>query len=168
MPLTSDRLRELLGTLRFTESLSERSRALLARVGVVRDVAARETIFREGSECRSTYVIEAGHVGLDVSVSGRGVVRLLTLGPGDLLAWSGIVGGARMTASAVALEPTRLVEFSAVELRDLAERDHEFGFAWMRATAEALAKRLTATRLQMLDLFDLPSGGEAPSWRDKR
>jgi hypothetical protein len=33
------------------------------------------------------------------------------------------------------------------------QSDHEFGYQFMRLLSMALAQRLTATRLQLLDLF---------------
>lgn len=159
MTLNSNSLRDLLATLRFTGALPDKSLQALAGSGVVRDYAAGQTLFREGTTSEETYVIVAGHVALDMHVAHRGAARLVTLGPGDLVGWSGVVGDNRMTASAVALEATRVVAFPAQRITELCESDHEFGYAWMRATAAALARRLVATRLQLLDLFAAPSGG---------
>lgn len=163
MTLNSNTLRELLATLRFTGSLPDKSLHALAGAGVVRDYAAGQILFREGSASDETYVIVAGHVALDMHVEHRGAARLVTLGPGDLVGWSGVVGDKRMTTSAVALEASRVVAFPARRITELCESDHEFGYAWMRATAAALARRLLATRLQLLDLFAAPSSGPSLS-----
>jgi len=157
MPLTTNDLRELLGSLRFTGPLPAKSLNALASLGSVRDYGGMETVFREGSASDATFVIVSGQIALEMQISGRGSVQILSLGPGDMLAWSGMVGDRRMTATAKTLESSRLIAFPAQKILELAESDHEFGFAWMRALAEALARRLVATRLQFLDLFAEPS-----------
>ena len=78
----------------------------------------------------------------------------MTLGPGDLLAWSALLGERRMTATAIATSPARLLAASAPDLKALCDADHEFGYELMQGMAQALAKRLTATRLQLLNLYD--------------
>ena len=58
-----------------------------------------------------------------------------------------------MTATALVLENSVLIELPGAELLQLCEIDHDFGYALMRRLATTLSKRLVATRLQMLDLF---------------
>lgn len=162
MPLTTNELRELLASLRFTGPLPANSLSALASIGTLRDCGAGEIVFREGSASVETFVIVSGQVALEMQIPGRGATPILTLGPGDMLAWSGVVGDRRMTTTAKSLEPTRLIAFSARRILELAESDHEFGFVWMRAMAEALARRLIATRLQFLDLFGDPPHRSSP------
>lgn len=152
---------ELLGQLPFSARLSPAAVAKLARLVVLRDFPAGAVLFTEGATHPWVYLIAAGDVGLEMCVPARGCSRILTLGPGDLLVWSALLGSGRMTATAVALTPTRVLAVPAQALRDLCEQDHDFGYEWMRATAEALAKRLVATRLQLLDLYG--PGGESGS-----
>jgi CRP-like cAMP-binding protein len=83
----------------------------------------------------------------------RACTRILTLGPGDIVAWSALLDEGLMTATAVATEDTELIQFSGVELRTLCDADSRLGCGLMRRVAEALADRLLATRLQLLDLF---------------
>jgi CRP-like cAMP-binding protein len=71
-----------------------------------------------------------------------------------MVGWSALLGEqGKMTASAIAVEDTELVVVQAERLRRLCEVSHDFGFHLMRSMASALAKRLLATRLQLLDLF---------------
>lgn len=144
---------ELLGQLQFGTHLSPAAAAKLAPLLTVREFPAGTVLFEEGALHPWVYLIAAGDVGLEMCVPARGCTRILTLGPGDLLVWSALVGSGRMTATAVALTPTRVLAIPAEALRTLCEQDHDFGYEWMRATAAALAKRLVATRLQLLDLY---------------
>ena len=110
-------------------------------------------IFREGDAADSVQIIVSGQVALEMNIPARGAMRLLTLGRGDLLGWSGVLGGTESTASARALTDVELIRFPAHELAALCEHNHEAGFQIMRRLAWALSKRLTATRLQLLDLY---------------
>lgn len=148
-------LLERLQDLSFTASLPEAVLARLAETATWRELETGEFLFREGEDDRHLYMVCIGGVALDMNVPGRGTTRILTLGAGDMVGWSAIVGSGRMTTSGVALEPTSVIALDAETLRQIADSDHEVGYHVMRRMATALAKRLVATRLQLLDLFDL-------------
>lgn len=125
----------------------------LAGLFTRRDFPAGGVVFEEGARHPWLHLIASGQVALEMCVPARGCTRILTLGPGDLLAWSALLGNGRMTAAAVALVPTATLVASGEVLNSLCESDRDFGYEWMHAVAVALAKRLTATRLQLLDLY---------------
>jgi CRP-like cAMP-binding protein len=146
-------LAKILGKLRFSEALAEGLLEQVAAAARLREFAAGSVLFREGARNDELMVIASGRVALDMQVPGRGDVRILSLGPGDMLAWSALVGGGRMTTSAVALEDTQVVAIRAADALALCEADLALGYHLMRQVAQALANRLVATRLQLLDLF---------------
>ena len=125
----------------------------LGRIAHARAYAVGEILFSEGSEHPEFHVIVDGHVRLDMFVPRRGRVPILTAGPGDVLAWSSLIGNTVMTSTAVALDAVRTVAFPSEQLLGLCESEHEVGFHVMRQLASALSRRLLATRLQLLDLF---------------
>jgi CRP-like cAMP-binding protein len=45
----------------------------------------------------------------------------------------------------------------AEKLRQLAEKDHDFGYLLMRRLANVVASRLMVTRLQLIDMFAEPA-----------
>ncbi len=144
-------LRQRLSQLHFSAELPAAALDRVAEIGELRECQAGEVLFREGSERREFYVLISGRLVLSMQVPGRGDVPILTLGPGDPVAWSALIGDARMTTSAVATESARLICISAERLDNLCRQDHEFGYYWMRALAIALSQRLMATRRQLLD-----------------
>lgn len=125
---------------------------------------AGTVIFHEGQRSDAFYVVYRGHVTLEMCLPARGCTRLLTLGPGELLGWSALVGDGRMTAAATAADDVELIELSGTDLIRQCEADPLFGYRLMRRLAAALAKRLLATRLQMLDMYtaDAPSAEAKP------
>lgn len=153
-----DELRQTLATLHLSAHWSEGTIAKLAELLKPVDFAAASIIFSEGDVQPSLYLIVAGEVALEMCVPARGCTRILTLGPGDLLAWSAIVADSRMTATAIAVTAVRTLAASSRDLRALCESDHQFGYEFMRELAAALSKRLVATRLQLLDLYDVSGG----------
>jgi CRP-like cAMP-binding protein len=57
------------------------------------------------------------------------------------------------TASARAVEETTVFAMKGGHLMDLCREDPELGFELYRALSEIIMARLTATRLQLLDVF---------------
>ncbi len=124
------------------------------------DKIAREELFPPGSqlfaeaiEHPDLHIILQGHVRLEMTIPPRGRQPLLSLGPGDILAWSAVLSDGRMTASAIALDSVRTASIPGRLLRGLCEADPELGYQVMKQLAAALSRRLFATRLQLLDLF---------------
>jgi CRP/FNR family cyclic AMP-dependent transcriptional regulator len=154
--LKSDDVLEQLRTLRLLESVPDQILRKLSDIGVVERASANSTLFSEGARCDRMFFVIDGMIALDMNVPRREPTRILTIGPGEVLAWSAVVGDQRMTATATALEETRLVAIDASTLSQLCERDHQIGYALMKCLASALSRRLLATRLQLLDLFAQP------------
>jgi CRP-like cAMP-binding protein len=157
---------ELIETLRgatFLDGLADEH--LRALAGIAEQVNASEgsVVFREGDEHPATYLVVRGAVALEVRARGRETTRLQTVGPGEVLGWSPVLGRDAMTATARALAPAALLRFDAGRLLALCEADPRFGFEFMKRTARALSRRLTAARLQMLDVYRLEPSGAWPA-----
>jgi CRP-like cAMP-binding protein len=144
---------ETLAALAFFQALPRSSLERVARLADEVYFAADECLFREGAVNTRLMVVVHGRVALDMRVPGRGDVRILSLGPGDLVAWSALLGDGRMTTSAVALEATQVVALPAADVRAMCQADSELGYRLLERVAASLANRLVATRLQLLDLF---------------
>ena len=139
--------------LSFAENLSPAGVEQLAVLASERTYPAGTIVFREGRQNEDLMFVRSGCIALDMRVPRRGDVRIMSLGSGDLLAWSALLGERRMTATATALEETRVFAIPANEFQRICQADPELGFQFMREAARALANRLVATRLQLLDLF---------------
>jgi CRP/FNR family transcriptional regulator, cyclic AMP receptor protein len=144
---------ELLKTVRLLQAIPERLLAKLSPMAAVESAAANRVLFTEGALCDRIYFVVDGLIALDMYVPRRDPTRILTVGPGEVLAWSALLSDQRMTATATVLEDSQLIALAAGPLRELCDADHEIGSVLMRAMALALSRRLLATRLQLLDLF---------------
>ncbi|ARZ72087.1 cyclic nucleotide-binding domain-containing protein [Streptomyces sp. HU2014] len=110
-------------------------------------------IFEEQGRADRFWIIRSGAVTLDLTLPGRRVAAVETLGTGDLLGWSWMFPPYEWGFGAEALSPVRAYEFDGAEARALCEEDPALGFAVVRAVAEILGHRLQSARTRLLDLY---------------
>lgn len=137
----------------FGAGLSPETVARLAGIAEMKEVEVGTELTREGQVTDSLAIVLAGRVALRMLVPERGMVTILTVEPGDIVGWSAIVPPHRGTATAVAIEPVRLLELPGERLRALLRSDHALAASVYPRVLQAVGRRLSATRLQLLDLF---------------
>jgi CRP-like cAMP-binding protein len=145
---------ETLEKIDFLEGFPPEYLKPLAAVAEVVSVPADEVLFREGEKSPCIYLVISGKVGLEIWVTGNGLTRVQTVGPGRLLGWTPILTQGPMTARAIALEPCRLLAINAMQALEACAQNPRFGMEFMRRTAIALSRRLNATRQQLLDAYE--------------
>lgn len=151
--MEADQLKFILEELRFSADFPSDVIGSIAAGASLATFKQGDFLFREGVENHNLFLIRLGRVALEMNVPGRGPVRLMTLGPGEMVGWSALIGQGHMTASAIVVQDAELVVSPADKLLQECEASGEFGYQLMRQMAEALSRRLVATRLQLLDLF---------------
>jgi CRP/FNR family cyclic AMP-dependent transcriptional regulator len=145
---------EILSANPWFESLREDHLSTIVSIASLCQWQAGETIFREGDRDQYLYMILSGRVALDISVPTRGRVTILTLSKNDVFGWSAVLPVVEIkTAGARAIIATQAIAFDAIALREACDRDHELGFLVYRRLTNIIAGRLTATRLQLLDMY---------------
>ncbi len=150
----------------FGAGLSPEAIARLASIAQIREVEAGAAVHREGQVSEALGIVLAGRVALRMLVPERGMVTILTVEPGDIVGWSAVVPPHRSTSDGVAIEPVRLLELPGDRLRGLLRADHALAASVYPRILQAVARRLAATRFQLLDLFARESWGrpEGRSW----
>jgi CRP-like cAMP-binding protein len=143
----------------FLEGMSDAELSTLAALAVQVRFAKDQMIFREGDESSYFYLLLDGKVALEVPSPGR-TIRIATLGRDDELGWSSVLTPARKHFQARALEAVRAVAFDGPRLLACCEQDCRLGYDIMRRVLGVVAERLTATRMQLLDIFS-PTGVKA-------
>ena len=108
---------------------------------------------REGEETSLLAIVIAGRVALQMHGPERGTTTILTVEPGDIVGWSALVPPHRSTSTAVALEESTLLVFESRRLRALLDADVALAATLYPRLLEALGRRLSATRHQLLDLY---------------
>jgi CRP/FNR family transcriptional regulator, cyclic AMP receptor protein len=134
-------------------SLSPRVRERLAAIGRHATFATGEVVLRDGVPTPFLGLVEAGRIGLRLSVPERGNQTVVTIEPGELVGWSAVVPPYRATAEAVALEPTGVEIFEADALRQLLAADPEVAAELLPILLACVSDRLTTSWQQLLDLF---------------
>ena len=125
--------------------LAELSRTFTAEPG--------QELFREGDESVVFGVVIKGRVALRTRVPERGDFTILTVEPGDVYGWSALVPPYRSTSTAVAIEAVEAITFEGPALRAALREDAALAQALYPRVLVAVARRLNATRVQLLDLF---------------
>ena len=125
--------------------LAEFSRTFTAEPG--------QELFREGDESKVFGVVIKGRVALRTHVPERGDFTILTVEPGDVYGWSALVPPYRATSTAVAIEAVEAITFEGPALRAALREDAALAQALYPRVLVAVARRLNATRVQLLDLF---------------
>jgi CRP-like cAMP-binding protein len=115
-------------------------------------------LIREGEIANKFFLIRSGRVALEIDVSGRGGLRIQTVGPGEVLGWSWLISPYRWHFNGVAVMDTRVIALDAECLRNKCENDKHFGYEMLKRLAVVMEKRLEATRMQLLDLYGTTAG----------
>jgi len=140
----------------FFEGLSEDYIALIA--GCARNVVfdPDEVAFRLGDKADEFYLIRNGRMAVEVYGQKAEPVTIQTVDDGDVLGWSWLFPPYRWQFDARALEVTRALALDGECLRGKCDADHDLGYELMKRFSALITERLTATRIQLLDLYGNP------------
>lgn len=141
----------------FFHGLDERYLKLV--VGCASNVRfeAGQFIFHEGEQANHFYLIRHGIVALEVFAPNRGSLTIQTLDDGEILGWSWLIPPYQWRFDARAVENTRAIALDGKCLREKCEEDHDLGYELLKRFASILGQRLEATRIQLLDIYGIPS-----------
>jgi CRP-like cAMP-binding protein len=162
--MTTQSVVSVLRRVHFLSDASDEFLDRLAPLARTISLPAGSVIFRQGDTATSFYLLVEGSVALEISAPAIGCKRILTVESGELLGWSPALGQPRMTATARALSDVLAVALDAAGCLALCDSEPQFGYELMKRTAIALAKRLNATRLQLLNVY----GDEMPRVSEER
>lgn len=148
-------LQRILADHPFARGLNDRHLELLLGCASNVRFEAGQLLFREGEEANQFYLIREGKVAVELFAAERGLINILTLGEGEVLGWSWLVPPYRWRFDAHAIESTRTIALDGKCLREKSERDHDLGYELLRRIAHIMEERLQATRLQLLNVYEI-------------
>ena len=123
--------------------------------------AANSFIFKTGEPAEDFYIIESGEVAVEIYSPPKGPLTILTLGMNDILGWSWLYPPYTWHFEARANSDVKTYAFDAHKMRHLCHEDYEFGYHFSNCFGKVMLQRLSATRLQLLDVYgvdiDYPS-----------
>ena len=137
----------------FGAGLSDQSRRHLAELARDYDAPAGARLLREGDETRELGVLVSGRVALTQRVPGHESVTIMTVDPGDIFGWTALIPPFIATSSFTAMAPVHVLALDGARLRTVLHTDLELAAGLYQQLLEAVARRLMATRQQLLDVY---------------
>jgi len=137
----------------FGAALGPETQARLAGIARIVHAPEGQVLLREGEHTENVLIVMSGRIALRMLVPERGMVTILTVEPGDVVGWSALLPPHRATCHAFAIEDTELLCLDGEDLRAMLRADHALAANVYPRVLQAVARRLAATRVQLLDLF---------------
>jgi len=134
----------------FLRGMSRDQLSVLAEPACDVRFPAKRRLFNDGGNATRFWLIQCGHVSLDLNVPGEGPVVIETIGMGELLGWSWLFPPFKWAFGAAAATAVEAFEFDAPAVRDRCGADPALGNELNQRISEVLAKRLRATRIRLI------------------
>jgi CRP-like cAMP-binding protein len=142
-------LPEEMEDIEFLQNLGPMWAGQVAALAQLKECPAGTVLFHEGRDASFIYLLLQGTVSLEIEVWPSKTVHAQTVGPGQVLGWSPVLGQGPMTATAITTARCRLAAIPINRLLHLCERDPHFGMALMQQIAVAVSQRLKAARFRL-------------------
>jgi len=142
----------------FLHGVSPDHLAVLAQAASDATFPAGHRFFEDGGHATCFWLVQSGHVTVDVDVPGQGRVPIGTIGMGELMGWSWLFPPFLWAFGAVAAGPVETFEFDARTVRVQCACDPALGYEVTRRVAEVLTKRLKSTRSRLITVSIQPAG----------
>jgi CRP/FNR family transcriptional regulator, cyclic AMP receptor protein len=149
-----------LGQHAFVRGMTDHQLATLSRACWVAPLRAGHRLFEEGGTAQRFWLLQSGHVALDLHSPGHDRLIVETLGPGDLVGLSWFIPPYQWQFGATAVQDTVTFELNAIAVRAACEEDPALGYALLRRVMSVASSRLHATRVRLLDLYGGPGTGQ--------
>lgn len=140
----------------FVQDLDREHVATLAGCAQNRNFETGEYLWRQGEQADVFYLIRSGKIALEIFVPHQGPLQIETVGEGEAFGWSWLVPPYRWHFDVRAVTPVRAFVLDGHCLRQKLEQDPNLGYQLLKRFVPVLAKRLTATRLKLLDMYGGP------------
>ncbi len=145
--------RALLSKTRFAAGMSPDVCRRLAALATVTEVPPGTAVIREGEPIAALGVVISGRIALRLNLPGVGPQTILTVDDGDVFGWSAVMPGSLSTSTGTALVATQTLMFERERLLAAMAEDCELASAVYQRMLKVVARRLAATRVQLLDLY---------------
>jgi CRP/FNR family transcriptional regulator, cyclic AMP receptor protein len=137
-------------TQRFLRGMESRQLDALAEAASEVMFPRGHRIFADGDYAGKFWLIESGHVALDVLVPGEGLAVIGRVGIGGLVGWSWLLPPYRWAFGAVCVTEVKALEFNAQAVKDRCAADPALRGELTRRLFEVVAGRLQDTRTRLI------------------
>lgn len=116
-------------------------------------LASGSRLAKEGEPSESFYLIVTGRVAIEIQSPRRGPLQIQTVSAGEIVGWSWLIPPHRWHFDARIVDAVEAIALDGACLRAKCESDHELGYQIIHRLMAVVSQRLSATRLQILDVF---------------
>lgn len=149
----NETLRREVGATWFGAGLPADALARLVALGDVREIEPGTQVLAEGTPTPELVLLLRGRARVTEREPGREELTLMTVEAGDIVGWSVLLSPMPATATVTAIEPCWLIAFPGTALRAQLAIDPVLSAAVHRQALDAVARRLLATRQQLMDMY---------------
>lgn len=103
-------------------------------------------ILKEGSRARRLFILSQGTVALSIHRGKGELITEIVKKKGDLFGWSALVSPRKYTATAKALENSRVLSVEGKDMEHLFKRHPSLGLLFLQRLCSLIAARLYHTR----------------------
>jgi CRP/FNR family transcriptional regulator, cyclic AMP receptor protein len=143
----------LLGRTWFGADMPEETRARLAELATFVDIPQGAHVVQEGLPCQELGIVVSGRIALRMALPGGEDRTILTVDTGDVFGWSAVLQPPVATSTGIAVVPSRAILIDGERLRTAMGVDCDLAAAVYRRLLVSVSRRLSATRVQLLDLY---------------
>jgi CRP/FNR family transcriptional regulator len=115
-----------------------------------------ETLFKEGDEGKALYVISNGEIQVSKNIKGIQDKVLAVLGPGSIVGEMALLETQKRSATAIALQNSKVLEITRSDFNSLIEINPTAGFKIMLSIARLLSNRLRKMDEEFIKIFSQP------------
>lgn len=135
---------ETLKSIKILAGLEQEQFDMLLPFSEIVEKKKGEMLFQVGGEAKEVFFLLEGKISINVKLSSRpetvGIVVLQQ--PGQLVGWSGLIGGSHYTASGLCQEDTKFLSVQGAELMKVLEHNTCAGFEVMREISKVISTRI--------------------------
>ena len=141
---------EELKKINLVHELDDHELQKLSALCSLRIFSEKATIFEQGQEADTFYMLLKGKVLLEVELTENIMISLGSVKPGYCFGWSSIFDGSKYTSSAICSEPSEVIAIPAGSMLESMEQDPVLGYKIMKGALDILRSRLTRRTDQFL------------------
>lgn len=146
-------IKTVLDTHAFFQGFTPAQIILLTECASSQTYAQGHYIFKRNEAANHFHIILKGMVSLELHDNIKGQMQLMTLKPGELLGWSWLDPPYVWEFDARTVKSTETLMFNAACLRAKMDESPALGYELLKRFTAILAKRLQATRMQLMDFY---------------
>jgi CRP-like cAMP-binding protein len=140
----------------FFKGIPDDLAATLAGVSSMAELRIGQLLVRVGEPAGHFYIVERGLLSIEVYAAGRDPIVVDQVRVGDVVGWSWLVAPYRWRFDARAVEPTSVIDFDAITLREHLEADPRLGYEVTKRFVLVMSRRLASARERLVEAMTEP------------